>query len=457
MTKSTISAIAVSAFMFGMVNSACGFDSAKWKYRATVTIESGTDKYSRLILTPDVYNAARPDLGDIRLIDNSGKQVAYIIARPQDRTERQQYKPSVINRSTNTENAAMVTLDFGQKVVKNSIEVITKGDNFRRMVKIEGSNDNTEFFTLVKRAYVFAVGQDKHFEQIGLPTNDYRYLRITVWPMPDEKNSPVIDEVKTFKVVEKIAQRQQVEMVGVEHSEDEKNKSSIYVYDLTYQHLPISEIELEVTSDSFYRFVSIEGRDQATRKVEIASEDNRQRFEEVEVPWERLVSDTIYRYAEPGGEKPAYPEARPSGRCEKLVIRVYAGRRVHRYLKITIANYDDEPVEVEKTSAKMIADEVVFAADDNTELVLYAGSASAGMPQYDIKYRLTNPLEVKTKPAGLSSITDNPLFREADEKLAPWTERHRILLLIALIVVALVLGRFILKSFKSIRSEQSQS
>jgi hypothetical protein len=446
MTKSTISAIAVSAFMFGMVSIACGFDSAKWKYRATVTIESGTDKYSRLILTPDVYNAARPDLGDIRLIDSSGKQVAYIIARPQDRTERQQYKPSVINRSTSAENAAMVTLDFGQKVVKNSIEVITKGDNFRRMVKIEGSNDNTEFFTLVKRAYVFAVGQDKHFEQIGLPTNDYRYWRITVWPMPDENNSPVIEEVKTFKVVEKIAQRQQVEMVSVEHSEDEKNKSSIYVYDLTYQHLPISEIELDVTSDSFYRFVSIEGRDQATRKVEIASEDNRQRFEEVEVPWERLVSDTIYRYAEPGGEK-----------CEKLVIRVYAGRRVHRYLKITIANYDDEPVEVEKASAKMIADEVVFAADDNTELVLYAGSASAGMPQYDIKYRLTNPLEAKTKSARLSSITDNPLFREAEQKLAPWTERHRILLLIALIVVALVLGRFILKSFKSIRSEQSQS
>jgi len=445
MTKSTISAIAVSAFMFGMVSIACGFDSAKWKYRATVTIESGTDKCGRLILTPDVYNAARPDLGDIRLTDNSGKQVAYIIARPQDRTERQQYRPSVINRSTNAENAEMVTLDFGQKVVKNSIEVITKGDNFRRMVKIEGSNDNTEFFTLVKRAYVFAVGQDKHFEQIGLPTNDYRYLRITVLPMPDENNSPVIEEVKTFKVVEKIAQRQQVETVSVEHSEDEKNKSSIYVYDLTYQHLPISEIELEVTSDSFYRFVSIEGRDQATRKVEIVSEDNRQRFEEVEVPWERLVSDTIYRYPEQGGEK-----------CEKLVIRVPAGRRVHRYLKITIANYDDEPVEVEKASAKMIADEVVFAADGNSELVLYVGSASAGMPQYDIKYRLTNPLEVKTKSARLSSITDNPLFREADEKIAPWTERHRILLLISLIIVALVLGGFILKSFKSIRSEQPQ-
>jgi len=201
MTKSTISAIAVSAFMFGMVSIACGFDSEKWKYRATVTIESGTDKYGRLILTPDVYNAARPDLGDIRLTDSSGKQVAYIIARPQDRTERQQYKPSVINRSTNAENAATVTLDFGQKVVKNSIEVITKGDNFRRMVKIEGSNDNTEFFTLVKRAYVFAVGQDKHPRQqlsgVGLPTNDYRYLRITVWPMPDEKNSPVIEEVKS--------------------------------------------------------------------------------------------------------------------------------------------------------------------------------------------------------------------------------------------------------------------
>lgn len=448
MRKSII--LAISVWLVGMANSAFAFDTTKWKYRAEITIESGTEEYCRLALTPEVYNAARIDLGDIRLADGNGRQVPYVIVKPQDTVERQQYKPAVINRSTSADKAALVTLDFGEKIIKNSIDVITQGSSFRRSVRIEGSNDNVEFFTLVQRAYVFAVGPNKRFEKIDLPTNDYRYLRITVWPMTDETVSPVIEEVRTFKVVRQFAKRQTVEMATIEHQEDEKAKSSIYVYDLAYRRLPISEIELDVAGDSFYRFVTLEGRDQAKQKVKLDSEDNRERFTEVEVPWERITSDTIYKYIEPSGQK-----------REKPVLQIPAGKNAYRYLKIEISNYDDEPVVVKAASAKIIADQMVFpspvrdtAYESNARITFYVGSASEGPPRYDIRDRLRNPSELKTNAAILSGIAENTLFREAGEKPAPWTERHQVLLLIAMAAVVLVLGSFILKSFKSIRNEQ---
>jgi len=435
----------IVVLLLGMVNSVFAFDPAEWKYRADVTVEDGSGDYCGLILTPDIYDATRLDLGDIRLVDSHGEEVPYVLARPKDTTESPRYEPAIINRSTNTENAAMVTLDFGKKVMKNSIEVATRGNNFRRTVKVEGSSNNVEFFTLVEQAYIFAISRDTVFEQVDLPANDYRYLRITVEPMAAEEKSPVIDEVKAFKVEKKLAERQLVGMVHIEHSEDEKSNSSIYVYDLGYRRLPISEIELDVADDAFYRYVTLEGRDAATRKVRIDSEDNRQRFREVEVGWGRITGGTIFRYTEASGQE-----------RERVVLRIPSSRRCHRYLRITIKNYDDEPLMIRSVSAKMVAHEVIFAAGDNDALALYVGSASARSPRYDIVQRLSDPLQVEARVAKLSAITDNPLFGQVEQKPIPWTERHQVLLLIIMVGVALVLAGFIFKSFKSIRSERVQ-
>ena len=439
--------ISVTALLLtGVVNCVFAIELAEWKYKAEVTIEDGAGEYCKLTLTPDVYNAARPDLGDIRLVNTSGEQVPYVLARPKDTTEKQQYEPDVINRSTNADKAAIVTLDFGKKTVKNSIEVITEGNNFRRAVQVEGSNDNIEFFTLVEQAYVFAVTYNSRFEQVDLPKNDYRYLRITVRPMATEEKSPVIDEVRAFKTEKSFAERRSVEMALIEQKEEEKSNSSIYIYDMTYRHLPIREIELEVADDSFYRYVTIEGRDAETHEVEVYSEDNRQRTRTIEVKWERIISNTIYRYIDANGQKQ-----------QRLAVNIPSGSRVYRYLKITIKNYDDRPVIVKSASAKTIAHKIVFTNTDDVVPTLYVGSETARTPRYDLDYRLSNPLQVKARIAKLTGIFNNPFFGQIEETPTAWTEKHKVLLLIIMVVMVLVLGGFILKSFKSIQNEQVES
>jgi hypothetical protein len=448
MKKTRILAIVIIILLFGLLSTVFALEITKWKYQAKVIIEDRTSKYYTLSLTPEVYNAARLDLGDIRLIDPNGEQIPYVLFKPQDITEKQIYKPAVINRSTHKSKVAVVTLDFGKQTIKNAIEVITQGDNFRRAVKIEGSNNNVEFFTLVEQAYTFAVEYNRRFEQVDLPVNDYRYLRISVWPMATEGKNPVIEEVKTFKIERRLAKCRPVDvnMVQIEHSEDEKSNSSIYVYDLAYCHLQISEISLDVADDSFYRYVTVEGRDTTKRKVRIDSEDGRQRFREVEVPWQGIINDTIYRYTTDDGKK-----------HEKLVLSIPSGRRLYRYLRITIKDYDDKPVTVTQALAKMIAHNLIFAVQGDTAPTFYVGSESAGSPQYDLKHRLSNPSQIEAGAARLGDITDNPLFRQAKEKPVAWTEKHKILLSIILGVVVLVLAGFILKSFKSIQNEQAQN
>ena len=430
---------------FCVCGSTYALNLADWRYRADVIAEKGTGKYCQLTIVPQIYDLAKSDLTDIRLVDSDGNQVPYVLSKPVDRRAKKEFSPAIINRSIDKDNSTMVTLDFGKQEIKNSVEVVTDGSNFRRAVRVEGSNDNVKFFAIVENAYVFAAGpgENRRFEQIDMPVNDYRYLRVAVRPMAaEEKKGPVISGVKTFKIGEELAARQPIGMILAEHKEDPNNNLSSYIYDLSYRRLPVSGINLAILNDSFYRCVTVEGRDETTRRVQLNSEDNRQRFKEVEVPWQMITCDTIYRYTAPDG-KP----------YEKLTLHIGTGRYVYRFLRISIKNYDDKPLVVKSAVAEAILHDLRFAPDGNKRLVLYFGSETAAKPQYDLTRWVGDVHNLETNLAQLGGIVDNPLLVRPSEKTIPWTEKHKTLLLVFMAAAVCVLGLFIFKSLKSISKE----
>ncbi len=248
-TKQILLAVLLSA----TICNGASIDTSKWQYVSEVTVEGAPGEYCALMLTPEIYNVERTELSDIRLIDRDGNQIPYVLVRDEDRTETVKYNPTILNRSTDANGNALATLDFGGQTVKNSIEVETAGDNFRRAVKVEGSNDNVQFFTIFDQAYIFAVNDKPthRFSRIDFPSNDYRYIRVTVSPMAGEETKPVINEVRAFKIEKKPAQKQVVEMIQTEHLEDANYHTSNYVYDLKFRRLPVVEIELNTDDASF--------------------------------------------------------------------------------------------------------------------------------------------------------------------------------------------------------------
>ena len=427
----------------GIIGSVYGMDLTKWEYRADVTFGEDAAEYCKLEITPAVYDQAKRDLTDIRMIGSDGEQIPYILIKPRDISDKRRYALTVLNRSTDESGNSLVTLDFGRRVMKNSVEVVTQGRSFRRAVKVEGSNDNVTFFTVVDRAYVFAIGDkdNSRFESIELPLNDYRYLRVAVEPMVSEKDSPVIKSVEAFRCDKKPALRQPFEVRYLKHYQDEKNRRSIFEYELDFRNLPISEIELDIADESFYRYATIEGRDAEVRMVKIRSEDNRERFREVEVPWAAMGHETIYRYITADGKK-----------HENVTLSL--SRPAYRYLKITIKNYDDRPLDIRSASAEIIPGQLIFPSEDNVAAVLYVGAESALSPQYDIRQRLRDPSKVETSQAMVGSVAPNPVFGKAEEKPLAWTEKHKVLLMVILGLIVGVTGIFMLKSFKSIQAEQ---
>jgi len=105
----------------------------------------------------------------------------------------------------------------------------------------------------------------------------------------------------------------------------------------------------------------------------------------------------------------------------------------------------------------MTPHQIVFSTDSSLNAWLYVGCESAASGKYDITHKLAKPSEIKAALSRLGPIADNPLFGQVGQKPQPWTERHKILLLTIMAAVALVLGGFILISFKSIQTNQTSN
>ena len=107
-------------------------------------------------LDREVYEAARADLGDLRILDERGRDVPYVIDRA-DRLGLPEARPGIRNRGWSPDGAATAVLDFGRRLGKRRLQLRLSGDNFRRRVAVEGGDDGSAWVRLVDEAWVFAV------------------------------------------------------------------------------------------------------------------------------------------------------------------------------------------------------------------------------------------------------------------------------------------------------------
>ena len=146
-------------------------------------------------LDRDVYEAARADLGDLRVSDERGRDVPYVIDRAEP-LGLPEARPAIRNRGWSADGAATAVLDFGRRLGKRRLQLRLSGDNFRRRVAVEGGDDGAAWVTLVDEAWVFAVPgpEPARYETVDLPENDFPLLRVVAHPAPDEKGRPAIED-----------------------------------------------------------------------------------------------------------------------------------------------------------------------------------------------------------------------------------------------------------------------
>jgi hypothetical protein len=370
-------------------------------------------------LDRDVYAEAETDLRDLRVVDDARSLVPFVLdVEPAGPPET--LRPEIVNRGFVPGRRTTVTLDFGEKRRKSGLRLALQGENFRRRVVVEGSDDGLDYVTLVDDAWVFAIpgASFARYEDVALPEGDHRYLRVSVELGPDDPRRVEIESVEAFGDRPRPESFAPLE-VPMRRFEIPERHETLLVLDLPGAKYPFREIELDVATERFERGVMVEAQRVATRPA-----DGRNAPGTPELEWWPIGDGVVYRY-ESGARRYA---------STRLVV---SGRE--RQLRLRIGNRDDEPLEIRGVRVRSPRERVLFEARKGRAYWLTYGREASQAPSFDMARTIGDPADWAAS-AGEARLGAPVRVTGEPGASRPWSERHPALLWGGLVFVALALG-----------------
>jgi hypothetical protein len=393
---------------------------------------------------PMAFHVAEPDLHDLRLIGPGGQELPYVVRFARGSVQRSLLQSDLYNRALVPGDHVAVTADFGERVLKNRLQVVTSGADFRREVLVEGSNDAASWATVRDGAFLLhwrgEAGQEAYVrDEIELPENDYRYLRVTVHYDPRDPERMGIEHVRCWRFRREPAETLPAGIRSVAVAQDEEERQTDITLDLGCRHLPLAELRLRFGDASFFRRVAVFGRNSETRKVRVPREDAAPLEEVVEEPWHRLKAGAVHRY--PTG----------AGTDESLALDLSGAH--HRYLQVRIHNMDSAPLRFEGAGVTRYRCYVEFQPEAAGPHVAYLGNPAADPPRYDLARYAGRLRRAGVHLLVAGEVVPNPAH-EVEEEGPPASERYAGLIWLALLIAMGVLALVVYRQVAATRAEQ---
>jgi hypothetical protein len=248
------------------------------------------------------------------------------------------------------------------------------------------------------------------YETVGLPENNFQYLKVTVHNGPDEERPVEIRDVWT-RPQPRRRPRELERALPLRVVADDTARETHVLVDLGARHQPFRALVLDVADAQFFRGMTVEAR------VEPSGRPGEQPY------WRSLGEWSLYRYVRDGHTH------------EQRRVPVMGRERT---LRLRILNRDDQPLQLRGLTLVTPLERIVFEAAPERRYRLTYGSESLAAPVYDIARTVGDPaLWIgQARPGTLGETRRLPETARA----APWTERNPVLVWAVLGVLVVVLG-----------------
>jgi hypothetical protein len=370
---------------------------AYWQFYAAISKPESASDYFLIPLNGEIYDSASSDFGDLRVIDEAGKEISFVVYLPERKAGKVMQTATIINKGIKEGEFTTLTLDLGERQDSvNRIELDISSTNFLRQVKVEGSTDLSDWILINSSRHIFDSSDQTTARSTAVTFDDttYRYLRITVF---DRGNEP-LDILGSSFGRQQIAEAAEVvlpaNMVGggksvtqVSGQSEIQDGLSQIVFDLEHS-FPSHRVTLETNEINFHRTVHIYG-----------SQDGEN--------YTQMGQGVIYRYVLEGI------------RDESLTIPYVEARS--RFIRLDIFFGNNEPLDVTGANFYSLPRYLLAEAKGTGAHRLYYGAPQQSPPRYDLA-NLVRLIDVETKPQSqLSPQSTNPDYQPPKQ---PWSEEN---------------------------------
>jgi len=411
--EETMSKLAFSSLFFTLIIFAnLGF-SQGFEYQRS--LEGITSSWHSIEIPIDAYSKLNNDFSDVRILgilaNGDTIEAPYILQVQSDSYDNKIIDFSLINEAKKS-GSYYYTFELPNTQMVNSVSLSFNRSNFNWLVTLEGSQNQQEWFTILKKSRIVGIENNNtsyQYTTLEFKNISYKYLRLRI-PSSDNPrfNKATIEEkiltkgvytspiIKSFKVIE--------------HNDRNETEVLISLKDME----PVSFIQLQVVdSIDYYRPLSVE--------YAIDSIKNSK-------GWQYLYKSLF------------------TATLSSLNKKGYSfHNKVLKHLRITIKNYDNEPLALNRTNIYGNPHRLIARFTKPATYYLVYGNMRADVPNYDITQFEDNIPEIN-KPL----IVGGEVFIEKEEKAEQEALFKDDIWLWAIMIFAIfILGWFSLKMLKN--------
>ncbi len=346
-----------------------------WRREQSFTLSaSGLTKVS---LPVETLDAARPALEDLRVFDDAGNEVPYILERP---------VPTVkIVRTVKSFQVAMqaratiISIETGLMQPLDTVTLETPALDFLKPVRVEASADGKTWQTLAQGLPVFRLPNGASRLQLNFSSGVWAWLRLTV---DDQRSAPV--PFTGARVQATVTESAPVETAEAMISERHENPGATRLaLNLGAANLSVASMQIATDEPLFAR--------QVTLAVPQVSEDA--------IREQPVGKGAIYRVAVEG-----------QAASENLSVPLEQQVR-SRELLVLIKNEDSPPLPVTAVRIERRPVYLVFLAKQSGAFHLLTGNEHCPAPKYDLAALGMNLKSVAVSPVKISPPTDSASYR----------------------------------------------
>lgn len=332
---------------------------------------------TKLSLPVETLDAARPALEDLRLFDDAGNEVPFVIERPVPSTKLvrtvKAFQVSMQPRST------VITIETGLTQPLDTLTLETPASDFLKPVRVEASADGTAWRTLAQGLPVFRLPNGASRLRLDFASGSWAWLRLTV---DDQRSSPV--PFTGARVQATVTEAAPVEWASASISESHQNPGETRLaLNLGAANLNVAGVQIVTEEPLFSRHITL-----AVPQITEA---------EIREQW--VGQGVVYRVAVEG-----------QAAAENLAVPLEQVVR-SRDLLLFIRNDDSPPLPVTAVRIERRPVYLVFLAKQAGAFHLLTGNERCAAPKYDLAALGMNLKSVAVTPVKMSPPADNAAYR----------------------------------------------
>jgi len=314
------------------------------------------EDWHRIVLPNELFGKVRKDMNDIRIlgITTSGDTIEapfFIDQKVRQGVEKD--IPFQLLNESKKDGSYFFTFEIDAVEPINEIDLQFGQDNFDWRIKLEGSQDQKEWFTIVEDYRILSIKNsqtDYQFTTINFPMSSYGFYRIQLVSL----EKPILKSatIKSIEISEGSDKNYEPKSSNIQELVD--SKSTQIDIDLGME-VPVNSLNITVLDQfDYYRPVTIQ-----------------------------YLSDS---FETEKGWKYSYTRLKSATLSSMEREPFFFNNTILRKIRVLISNHDNTPLTISTCAIKGYNVELIARFNEKAAYFLVYGNPTVRRPNYDIQY-----------------------------------------------------------------------